>query len=1093
MSTIAQMVVELGLDASGFAAGLDAAKSKMANFGATMQKAGTMMSIGVTAPLLGVGAMALKSAGDFEQSMNIMQQVSGATAAEMATLEAQALQLGAETSFSAGEAALAMLELSKAGLSTTEVSGAIAGVLDLAAASGMGLAESAEIAANAMNAFGLEASATPEVANMLAAAANASSVDVSDLSAAMKMSSAVFASNKQPIDEMVVALSILGNNALKGSDAGTSLKTMLLSLANPTDAAQASLSDMGVAAYNADGSMRGFSDILGDLAIATRGMSDEQRNAALYTIFGADAIRAANILVKDYSGSWDDLQDAVNEGGAATAVANARMKGFAGAIEYLKGSIDSFLITTALPYLDMMGGVVRLAADAITAFGALPAPVRDAAVAFAVVLAAAGPLMLAIAGITTAVTFLLSPIGLVVLAVAGLAAVWAGDFMGIRTITLQVVAGVSKLWTAFADGRATMAELVDAIDEFPPGLRGVAAAAAAAVPDFIDAWNQISSSVQSFATSVATAFSNTKFPTLSELWEQFSAGDFTALGQTIASTAYDLLVNLDTELNLSAQADALRGKMVEVAAAVVSAVSTGLQAIDWAGALSAASSAWETLKAAAIAGIQSIDWAGALATAEVAWNVLKSAVVGSLGAIDWAGGLTAAGSSFEGLGSSVVGAIQSIDWAGGLTAAGDTLGGFVSSVVGKLTSIDWMAAFATAQAMVDTLRDNTLGAITGAITSIDWASAGTIITDAINGLADFIRTVDVTQVDWLGFITGKLLGPLGTALTTIVWVMDSEKFAGLKNAIIAAITSIDWAGIAGALTSLSTAIGAKLLEVANDIPTELAERINAIDWTQLSLDTAKLLTTWGENIAATDWSSLGQQVGASLVASIKGIFAGDAKDNPFDALKDAAVKALKSIQWGDLGTALAGFTGAVAKAIGDFLAGLFGELGIEQAIVDFPEPEWLDDLLAWKWPDIPTWLGTWAWPGKPTWLATLKWPDIPSWLRDWEWPTIEMPGWVQQFLDAIAWMNPFGGKKAEGGPVSARTTYLVGERGPELFTPGRSGRIIPNVELAGAWSEMAGAGAGRPQIVMQAVHIHNDMDVHTVAYQVAAEIDRWRR
>jgi len=114
-------------------------------------------------------------------------------------------------------------------------------------------------------------------------------------------------------------------------------------------------------------------------------------------------------------------------------------------------------------------------------------------------------------------------------------------------------------------------------------------------------------------------------------------------------------------------------------------------------------------------------------------------------------------------------------------------------------------------------------------------------------------------------------------------------------------------------------------------------------------------------------------------------------------------------------------------------------------------------------------------------------------LSGWEWPAIEMPGWVQSFLDGIAFLNPFGGQKAAGGPVASGTTYMVGERGPELFTPNRSGSIIPNDELGGIWGDLVGAGTGGPQVVMENVHIYNEMDVHTVAYQVAAEIARWRR
>ena len=89
-------------------------------------------------------------------------------------------------------------------------------------------------------------------------------------------------------------------------------------------------------------------------------------------------------------------------------------------------------------------------------------------------------------------------------------------------------------------------------------------------------------------------------------------------------------------------------------------------------------------------------------------------------------------------------------------------------------------------------------------------------------------------------------------------------------------------------------------------------------------------------------------------------------------------------------------------------------------------------------------------------------------------------------------LNPFGGGQAAGGPVAGGTTYLVGERGPELFTPNRSGSIIPNDELGGMWGDMAGAGASGAQVTVYAT-VASDIDIHAMAYQVAQEINRWRR
>ncbi len=238
---------------------------------ADMRNMGLGLTAGVTLPIVGVAVAAVKSAGDFEQAMNVMQQVSGSTEAQMESMQAQALQLGAVTSFSAGEAADAMLELAKAGMSTAEVSAAIGGTLDLAAAGGLDLATAAEVSANAVNAFNLEASDSVRVANMLAAAANASSVDVHDLAMGMKMAGAVFSSSGQSIDDLTTGLALLGNAGIKGSDAGTSLKTMLLRLSAPTGEASALMAQLGISMYDASGKARELPDVLADLQAAMFG------------------------------------------------------------------------------------------------------------------------------------------------------------------------------------------------------------------------------------------------------------------------------------------------------------------------------------------------------------------------------------------------------------------------------------------------------------------------------------------------------------------------------------------------------------------------------------------------------------------------------------------------------------------------------------------------------------------------------------------------------------------------------------------------------------------------------------------------------
>lgn len=497
MATIGNLVVKLGLDAANLEKGLQNAQRTLRNAGRTMKDIGAGLTFGVSAPLAGIATMALSSAADFETSMNTIQVVAGATDRQMAALQKQALHLGAVTSFSAGEAAQAMLELAKAGLSVTQIQDAVPGVLNLAAAGNLSLARSAEITANTLNAYSLAASQANTISNGLAAAANASSVDVTDLADALKMAGTVAAQNKISFQDTITALAILGNNALKGSDAGTSLKTMIMRLVAPTDAAKKQMDALGISIYDAQGAIRPFPDILANLQKAFGGLDDATRNAAMANIFGADAIRAASILIANAGDAWNNMNAAVNKTGAASEIANARMKGLGGAIEYFKGSIDSFLIGAALPFTETLGNFIRSAADLISGIANLPPHIQRFGAILLFVVAAGGPLLVTLGVMTTALAGLLSPIGLLVAGLALLAAAFAANFAGLRDGAITLLESLQPTFAAITDWLS--AQIPTAVAATQSAWQNLAAGLAAA-------WSTLLSFLEPAFTRIQAAF-----------------------------------------------------------------------------------------------------------------------------------------------------------------------------------------------------------------------------------------------------------------------------------------------------------------------------------------------------------------------------------------------------------------------------------------------------------------------------------------------------------------------------------------------------------------------------------------------------------
>lgn len=389
----AKLLVRVGADLSEMERGLGDADKRMTSTLKSLESIGKKMSVAVSLPLAGLGAASLRTAANFEKAGNKMEAITGANAKEMEALRRKALQLGKDTSFSAGEAMTGMLELGKAGVEVNEIYDGISGTMLLAAAADIEVGTAAEIAANALNVFGLQGKDVTRVADMLAATANSSSVEIGDLADSLNMVGAVAAAAGIPIEDVNTALGILGNQGMKGSDAGTSLKQMLLSLQAPSKKAAELMSELGIQVYDAEGNMRDMRSIIGSLAVATEGLTQEERDFALATIFGSDAVRAANILIAEGTPEWDKMAAKVNEAGAAQKAADANMRGLAGAVEYFKGTMDSLMIDTATPWLDTLSQMIRGAADLIAKFGELPPKVQQAAVMFGVAAMLAGPFL----------------------------------------------------------------------------------------------------------------------------------------------------------------------------------------------------------------------------------------------------------------------------------------------------------------------------------------------------------------------------------------------------------------------------------------------------------------------------------------------------------------------------------------------------------------------------------------------------------------------------------------------------------------------------------------------------------------------------
>ncbi len=361
-----------------------AANSVLGKTGAKLEEIGTrfdgvsrkMGSIGaslthtVTPAVAATGAAAFTLASDFETSM---AQVAGALndpTANMEELRELALKTGEDTIFSATEAGNAMVELAKGGLTEADIKGgALAATMALAAAGNMELADAANTVVQSMGAFHLEADQTGEAANALAGAAAASSAEVSDLTQGLSQCSAQADTVGWSIQDTAAVLGGFTDAGVKGSDAGTSLKTMLQRLAAPTDKAADLISDLGISVYDSEGHMLDASGVAQELQDKLGGLADKERAAALQTIFGSDATRAATIMMSLGADGVKKYTDATNDQAAAQRLADSQMGESERALEEMKGAVETAAIefgTALSPAVVEAAGAIGEAAEAFS-------------------------------------------------------------------------------------------------------------------------------------------------------------------------------------------------------------------------------------------------------------------------------------------------------------------------------------------------------------------------------------------------------------------------------------------------------------------------------------------------------------------------------------------------------------------------------------------------------------------------------------------------------------------------------------------------------------------------------------------------------
>ena len=421
----------LDLDTSKFQSALKTASSQLKGFtdsskstgdritslGSGLKTMGQNMTKYVTTPLTGLGTASVMTAATFEKSMSNVQALSGATGKDLEDLTNIAKEMGAKTQFSASEAADALGFMALAGWDSQQSMSALPGVLDLAAASGMGLADASDMVTDYLSAFGEEADQAGRMSDVLAYAQANSNTTTQALGEAFKNCAVNANSFGLDIEQTTALLGKLGDQGLKGSEAGTALNAVFRDMSSKMKDGAIAIGDTNVKITDANGNFKSMAEIVAGVQKATDGLSESEKMVALQSTFTSDSIKAMGILMNTGSDSIQNFTNELyNSNGAASEMAATMNDNLSGQITTLKSALEGAAISIGEALLPMVKDLVAWINNLVTWFNSLSPSMQTSIVMAAGLAAAIGPVLIIIGQMSTGIGVLVNAFGLLSIA-----------------------------------------------------------------------------------------------------------------------------------------------------------------------------------------------------------------------------------------------------------------------------------------------------------------------------------------------------------------------------------------------------------------------------------------------------------------------------------------------------------------------------------------------------------------------------------------------------------------------------------------------------------------------------------------------------
>ena len=581
----------------------------------------------VTAGVTALGTAAVKTAADFDSAMSKVAAVSGATGEDFDKLKAKAREMGSKTKFSASEAAEAMNYMAMAGWKTEDMLGGIEGVMNLAAASGEDLATTSDIVTDALTAFGLSAQDSGHFADILAAASSNANTNVSMMGETFKYCAPIAGALGFSAEDTAEAIGLMANAGIKGSQAGTSLRTIMNNLSGDVKICGSSIGEVTVATTNADGSMRELSDILADCRTAFSGLSESEKAAAAESLVGKNAMSGFLALMNAGEGDINKLSSAIeNCDGCAEDMAATMNDNLEGQLTILKSQLQELAISFGEMLMPAIRTIVGWIQKFVDWLNSMDEGTRKVIITIALVAAAIGPVLIVIGKIMSAVgtimtiipklasvigvvqkafmalnvTMLANPIVLIIAAIAALVAAfiylwntneefrqfWIDLWNDIKEIAIAVWEGLKAFFSAAWEAIKSTAETVwNGIKNFFTGLwdgiKNTFTTMVNAISTFLStAWNTIKTTVTTVWNGIKTFFTT--------IWTAIQTIFTTVVTaiSTFLTTAWNgIKTTITTVLN------AIKTVVTTIWNAIKTAISTAVEAIK-----NVVTTAWNNIK-----------------------------------------------------------------------------------------------------------------------------------------------------------------------------------------------------------------------------------------------------------------------------------------------------------------------------------------------------------------------------------------------------------------------------------------------------------------------------------------------------------------